>query len=264
MSSPFALFFRGKDELLVRLDDGSPLVPSDSPVAARLIPKSALSYAGPAIARAAYRIHPAEPPPTGYRFVHPRSLLVSDAPDAAKNAQDAFAALGFLNWLARHRYCGCCAAPLVPHPTEPGLRCPACERIFYPQMSPAIIVRVIRPDDGRILLARHRNRNQDVWTLIAGFVNLGESADACVHREVREETGLALESVRLLDTAYWPFPNSFMIAYTAVAAPPFEPIRPQPEELLDAAWFPVDDLPSTLPPGSLAYRLIHLDDGQKA
>lgn len=257
-ASPYALFFRGKDEVLLRIEDGSPLILSTAPVAARLIPKAALSYAGPALAHAAYRLQNNELAPTGHRFAHPRELLASPSPAAADLARDVFGALGFLNWLSRHRYCGCCAAPLRPHPVEPALCCPACSRLFYPQMSPAIIVRVTRPDDGRILLARHRNRNQDFWTLLAGFVNLGENADDCVRREVREETGLSLASLRLLDTAYWPFPNSFMLAYLATAAPPFDPIRPQPEELLDARWFSLDDLPSTLPPGSLAHRLIHL------
>ena len=256
MPPPFALFFRGKAEVLLRDDDASPFIPVDSPVAARLVPKAALAYAGPALPHPAYRLNPAEPAPAAHHFAHPRDLLAH--PDSAPVVPDVFGALGFLNWLSRHRYCGCCAAPLRPHPAEPALHCPACGRLFYPQMSPAVIVRVTRPDDGRILLARHCRRNQDVWTLLAGFVNLGESADQCVHREIREETGLTLASVRLLDTAYWPFPNSFMLAYVATAAPPFEPLRPQPDELLAADWFPLDALPATLPPGSLAHRLIHL------
>lgn len=269
MNSPFFLFHQNT----VLAFAGDPAAPDPSPSAAPpgaaspLLPPALLPllstppfaaadrYTGPALPHPAFRLPtsaPRPPAPPSCLWLHPRDFAAAKSP----LAPDLFSALGFMNWKADHRYCGRCAAPLAPHPTEPALACPSCGKLFYPRVSPAVIVRVTRPSDGAILLARHRQRNQDVWSCIAGFMNLGEPPEDAVRREVMEETSLTVDTLRFVDLAYWPFPNSLMFAYTARYVS--GTIKIQESELLEAAFFPPDALPPTPPPGSLAHRLLHL------
>lgn len=139
------------------------------------------------------------------------------------------------------------------HPVEVARRCTACGAVVWPDVSPAVIVRVER--EGKILLARHAYRDREVYACIAGHVDTGETAEECVRREVREETGLEIDGIRYRGSQHWPFPNQLMLAFTArwVSGD----IRVQEEELLEAAWFDPAALPCTPTAGSVAYRLIH-------
>ena len=139
------------------------------------------------------------------------------------------------------------------HPVEVARQCSACGEVAWPDVSPAVIVRVEK--EGKILLARHAYRNRDIFACIAGHVDTGETAEECVRREVREETGLEIDDIRYRGSQPWPFPNQLMLAFTARWAG--GEIRVQEEELLEADWFSPDNLPKTPLPGSVAYRLIH-------
>ena len=140
------------------------------------------------------------------------------------------------------------------HPAE-GMarRCAACGTVVWPDVSPAVIVRVEK--EGRILLARHAYRDREVWACIAGHLDAGETAEECVRREVREETGLEVDDIRYRGSQHWPFPNQLMLAFTArwVSGE----IRVQEEELLEAGWHDPGALPRTPGRGSVAWRLIH-------
>ena len=178
-----------------------------------------------------------------------RQLLGGGSPWGAAAGR----ALGLLNWRKRTRYCGRCGGRMEEHPVEVARRCTVCGEMVWPDVSPAVIVRVEK--EGKILLARHAYRNRDLFACIAGHVDTGETAEECVRREVREETGLEVDSIRYRGSQHWPFPNQLMLAFTArwVSGE----IRVQEEELLEAAWFSPDNLPKTPLPGSVAYRLIH-------
>lgn len=178
-----------------------------------------------------------------------RQLLGGGSPWGAAASR----ALGLLNWRKRNRYCGRCGGRMEEHPVEVARRCSACGEMAWPDVSPAVIVRVEK--EGKILLARHAYRNRDVFACIAGHVDTGETAEECVRREVREETGLEVDDIRYRGSQHWPFPNQLMLAFTArwVSGE----IRVQEEELLEAGWFAPDELPKTPLPGSVAYRLIH-------
>jgi len=191
----------------------------------------------------------ADDPPAGGEWVRLRELLGAAAPQAAT----ACRALGMLNWRAAHRFCGACGGALAEHPTETARICAACGRVEYPNLAPAVIVRVEK--EGRILLARHVQRIPDLWTCLAGYVELGESLEECVRREVREEAGIDVDDVRYVGSQHWPYPNQMMVGFRARWAS--GELKLQPEELAEARWFDPAELPKIPPPGSMAWRLIH-------
>mgnify|MGYP001029588185 CR=1 FL=1 len=191
----------------------------------------------------------AEDPPPGFAWVRVRVLIGAESPWAGA----ACRALGMLNWRATHRFCGVCGGPMEEHPVEMAGKCAACGHVEYPAISPAVIVRVEK--EGKILLGRHVQRIPDLYTCLAGYVEVGESAEECVRREVREEAGIEVSGVRYAGSQHWPYPNQLMLAF--VAQWKSGDIRLQPEELSDAQWFDPSDLPNIPPEGSVAYRLIH-------
>ena len=190
----------------------------------------------------------AEDPPPGCAWARLRTLLGAESPHAAA----ACRALGLLNWRAAHRFCGACGGPMAEHATETARLCTACGRVTYPSLAPAVIVRVEKA--GKILLAQHVQRIPDLWTCLAGYVELGESLEDCVRREVREEAGIEVGNVQYVGSQHWPYPNQLMLAFTAQWRS--GELRLQPEELSAARWFDPADLPKIPPPGSMAYRLI--------
>ena len=169
------------------------------------------------------------------------------------DAAPAFRARALASWRQTSRYCGCCGHPMEEHPELTACQCPNCGQLAFPRISPCIIVAVYK--GGRILLARHVQRNQDIYACLAGFVEAGESAEAAVKREVWEETGLQVKNIRYRGSQSWPFPDQLMLGFTAEWAE--GEIRVQPDEIADARFFDLDRLPETPAPGSLAWRLIH-------
>ncbi len=162
----------------------------------------------------------------------------------------------FLNWVKVARYCGCCGAPLVDDPAEGfkagARRCSACGQIFYPHISPAIIVAIIK--DKKLLLAHNARFPSGRFGLIAGFVEAGESLEEACRREIREETGMEVRNLRYRCSQTWPFPDSLMLAYVA----DWESGRacPDGEEISELRWCAGDSLPDIPPRGSVARRLI--------
>ena len=191
----------------------------------------------------------AEAAPNGCDWVRVRQMIAAEsdwAPTACR-------ALGILNWRALHRFCGICGGEMEEYDDVMARQCRHCHHIEYPSASPAVIVRVDR--DGKILLARHAQRSQQFYTCLAGYVEVGESAEACVHREIKEETGLEVTDVRYAGSQHWPYPNQLMLAFTARWQS--GELQLQKEELSDAQWFDPAELPDVPPAGSVAYQLIH-------
>lgn len=157
-----------------------------------------------------------------------------------------------VGWRAANRFCGGCGGALERHESERAMRCPACGRLFYPRINPAVIVLVT--NGGRVLLTRKANNLYPFWSLVAGFVEAGESLEETVGRELREETGLRVRDVRYAMSQPWPFPNNLMIGFTAEYAG--GDLRPDGGELDAAGWFGPDELPAIPGPVSIARRLI--------
>jgi NAD+ diphosphatase len=190
----------------------------------------------------------AEHPPPGFEWARLRTLLGAESPHAAA----ACRALGLLNWRAGHRFCGKCGGAIEEHPTEVAGKCTGCGQVEYPSLTPAVIVRVEK--EGKILLAQHVQRIPDLWTCLAGYVELGESLEDCVRREVKEEAGIDVGDIRYVASQHWPYPNQMMVGFAAQWKS--GDLVLQADELSAARWFDPADLPKIPPPGSMAYRLI--------
>lgn len=157
-----------------------------------------------------------------------------------------------LEWDRAHRFCGACGTATGRVATERARRCPACGHVAYPRVSPAMMVLVWR--EGELLLARSPHYVPGVYSALAGFVEAGESLEDCVHREVAEEVGVRVEDLRYYGSQSWPFPHSLMVAYTARWTA--GEIVPQPGEIEDARWYPLDALPAIPPRFSISGHLI--------
>ncbi|MDQ6876406.1 MAG: NAD(+) diphosphatase [Candidatus Dormibacteraeota bacterium] len=144
-----------------------------------------------------------------------------------------------LEWSFAHAFCGRCGSPTDYSPTELARTCPSCGAIFYPRLTPAVITLVRRGSD--ILLARGRRFGSNFYSLIAGFVEPGETLEQAVAREVLEEVGIEIEDIRYFGSQSWPFPSQMMVGFTAHHAS--GSIQINESELSDARWFPIDELP---------------------
>lgn len=155
-------------------------------------------------------------------------------------------------WEQRTRFCGACGSPTEDLPSERGKRCTKCGSLFFPGASTAVIVAVNRED--KILLAHNKGFKPGLFSLVAGFVDPGETLEQAVVREVREETGIEIGALRYVMSQPWPFPNSLMAAFTAEYVS--GEIRVDGKEIAEAAWFERDSLPEIPRPGAIANKLI--------
>ena len=152
-----------------------------------------------------------------------------------------------------HKYCGYCGHEMHWSDYEWACLCSNCKQRYYPQIAPSIIV-AIRKND-QILLAKHARHRSGLYTVLAGFVEVGETLEQAVAREVMEESQIRIKNLRYVASQPWPFPHSLMLAYMADYNG--GEINIDRHELLDAQWFRYDQLPINLPPpGTVARRLI--------
>jgi NAD+ diphosphatase len=161
-------------------------------------------------------------------------------------------ALGLTAWDRDHRYCGRCGSATERSTTERVRTCDTCGQDAYPRLSPAVIVLV--EHDGRALLARNARTKMPFFSTLAGFVEIGESLEQTVAREIREEAGIEVTDVRYFGSQPWPFTGSLMIGFTARWAS--GELAPDPAEITEAAWFPPHALPTIPPKLSIARELI--------
>ncbi|MBR1667860.1 MAG: NAD(+) diphosphatase [Bacteroidaceae bacterium] len=157
-----------------------------------------------------------------------------------------------LYWDSNTKYCGVCGAPMR-RTTIISKQCTHCGKEIWPQVSPAIIVRIRRGD--QILLVHAKNfRRSEMYGLVAGFVETGETLEECVVREVQEEVGLVIENIRYFGSQPWPYPCGIMIGFTADYVS--GEVHVQEEELSNAGWFDREHLPPIPDKMSIARKLI--------
>jgi NAD+ diphosphatase len=150
------------------------------------------------------------------------------------------------------RFCGRCGTKTGPVFFERAKRCPACGLVVYPRISPAIIVLITRGEE--ILLARSPRFPGGMHSVIAGFVESGETLEHAVHREVKEEVGIAVKNLRYFASEPWPFPDSLMIGFVAEYAA--GEIEIDNNEIVSAGWFSRDALPPLPASMSISRALI--------
>ena len=166
--------------------------------------------------------------------------------------QAAGLAYHIINWDLKNQYCGKCGSHNVNKPGERAKVCPECGNIVFPRISPAVIVAVVKDD--KILLGRGSRSPTNFYSVIAGFVEPGETLEECLKREVKEETGIEVKNIRYFGSQPWPYPDSLMVGFTAEYAG--GEIQIDGTEILDAAWFTVDRLPMIPGKISISRRLI--------
>jgi NAD+ diphosphatase len=141
--------------------------------------------------------------------------------------------LGLANWHAAHTHCPRCGATTQPDQSGWIRRCPQDDSEHYPRTDPAVIM-AVTDDADRLLLARSPQWPEGRLSVLAGFVEPGESLEAAVAREVFEEVGVVVEQVRYLGNQPWPFPSSLMVGFTSRAVDPT--LHLDMEEIVDAIW----------------------------
>lgn len=189
-------------------------------------------------------------PPEGTRTVPLRQLygVLTD-----EDWGIAGRALGLVAWERDHRHCGRCGQPTARSATERARTC-GCGFVAYPRISPAVIVAVER--EGRLLLARNARTRSPFHSVLAGFVDVGESLEDCVARELAEEAGITVTDVRYFGSQPWPLTGSLMVGFLARWAG--GELVPEPSEIFEAGWFGPHELPPL--PGSLSIARSLIDD----
>lgn len=243
--------FRGGD-LLVKMLEGK---------RARLLRTDELSSLGLAIVRSQYlgtldgtpcisaELAPDAAEAPGHRFGGLRQAFAWLDPEEFHVASAGFQ---IQHWDHHHRFCPGCGGPVHLKATERAKRCDACERDLYPPVVPAIIVRVTRGD--ALLMTRQPRFPPGMYGLVAGFLEPGESLEACVAREVLEETGIRVRNIQYFGSQPWPFPHQIMIGFTAEHAS--GDIVVDTKELEEARWFERASMPLLPPPISIARKLV--------
>ncbi len=188
-------------------------------------------------------------PPHGFSLLGLRRLfgiLEDDLYNVAVRAKQ------ILFWDQTHQFCGRCATETHPAEHERAKVCPSCGLTSYPRIAPAVIVAVTRGNE--LLLARAQRFPEGFYSVLAGFVEVGETLEECVHREIREEVGIEVDHIRYFGSQPWPFPHSLMIAFTAEYAG--GALQIETSEIADAGWFRADRLPRIPEKISIARSLI--------
>jgi NAD+ diphosphatase len=149
-------------------------------------------------------------------------------------------ALLLLNHVRENQRCGVCGSQMIMKVSgnDRAMLCANCDNMVWPKTAPAIIVAVTKGD--RLLLAHNKMFPEGMYSVLAGFVEMGETFEDCVKREVFEEVGIKVHNIKYFGSQPWPFPNSMMIGFTAEYLD--GEIKVDNEEIVDAKWFPKEEV----------------------
>ncbi len=186
----------------------------------------------------------------GYQWLNLRSQLGLISDDYF---QLAGRALQILRWHLDHQYCGRCGKPTQQHQNDLAKTCNDCLLDFYPRLSPCVIVLVTRGD--YCLLAHHAKSRSEIFSCLAGFIEIGESPEQTVGREVMEEVSVSVNNIRYIASQPWPFPGQLMLGYFADFVS--GDIIADQKEILTAAWYHYNQLPNVPSAATISGRLIN-------
>lgn len=162
-------------------------------------------------------------------------------------------AMHLARWYDNNRFCGRCAGTMVPSESERALCCPDCGQIVYPRINPVVIVGVT--DGNRLLLGKNANSAYKNYGLISGFMEVGETLEDTVRREVMEEVGLRVKNIHYYKSQPWAFSESLLVGFFAEVDGNTEPYL-DGYELSEATWFIREDLPAGDSNFSLTWNMI--------
>ena len=182
------------------------------------------------------------------QWVSPRELLTA----AEQVFELAARAVQVALFLQTHRFCGQCGSAMSLVNWELAMLCNKCGHRCYPRIAPCVLVGIIHNDN--ILLARSSRHRPGFYSILAGFVESGETLEQAAVREVKEEVGVDIANLRYVGSQPWPFPHSLMTGFIADYAG--GDIVCQPQEIEEAAWYPLDALPEVPPIETLSGKII--------
>jgi len=159
------------------------------------------------------------------------------------------------NWYASAKYCGTCGTALVHDKRERMMRCPSCNAMHYPKISPAVIVGVIDRENKKLLLTKYAGREYKKYALIAGYAEIGETIEGTVRREVYEETGIHVKNVRYYKCQPWSFTDTLLFGFFCDLDGDGH-IRLDEEELSVGEWLSPDEIPMEYDGISLTNEMI--------
>ncbi len=159
------------------------------------------------------------------------------------------------NWYASTKYCCCCGTALVHDTKERMMRCPICDAVYYPKISPAVIVGVIDRQKEQILMTKYAGREYKKYALIAGFTEIGETAEDTVRREVMEEVGIQVKNIRYYKSQPWSFTDTLLLGFYCDLDGD-DTILLDREELSTGEWLHRDEIPTVYDGISLTNEMI--------
>lgn len=170
--------------------------------------------------------------------------------------QEAFAGMTahhLYMWYRDNRFCGRCGTEMVHDDVQRMMKCPKCGNMVFPKIAPAVLAAV--QHDGKMLLTKYAHGDGN-YALVAGFVEIGETAEECVAREVMEETGLRVKNVRYYDSQPWGFAGNLMLAYIAELDGDDATIHRDTSELAVAEWVAPEEITEIFDYSSLTREMI--------
>ena len=158
-----------------------------------------------------------------------------------------------MHWIKSNKHCGYCGSIKTFSESEEALFCKCNNIMVYPTISPCVLALIYK--DNKILLARNSLFPEGLFSALAGFIEVSETAEECVEREVFEEVSLKVKNVKYFGSQSWPFPSQLMLAYTCE----YESgeINVDGKEIVEADWYDLDNLPNTPPNSTLSGTLIN-------
>jgi NAD+ diphosphatase len=244
-------FIFNSDKLLVKIVDNEAIIPTAKSIEEFKISSISIHYMGILNEHNCYAVNTnsVEVGDQSMCFKPLRSLYDDLDEDIFLLAGKA---LQIIKWEETHKYCGRCGSNTDTIEGQYAKICPKCGFISYPRISPAVITAVIK--DGQILMAHNKSFPGNRHSVIAGFVEPGETLEECVQREIFEEVGIKVKNIKYFSSQPWPFPNSMMVGF--VAEYESGEISVDGDEITKADWFKTFDtigLPSKM---SIARELI--------
>ncbi|OPX59185.1 MAG: ADP-ribose pyrophosphatase [Methanobacterium sp. PtaB.Bin024] len=250
-TAPSYWFVFNENRMMVCEDNDKTIIPQADKLEELNISPVRTQYLGTLDGHSCYstEVNPGTLAPEGMVFRDLRSLYLDLDEDIFLLAGKA---IQVVNWDSDHQFCGKCGTPTRTMSDEMAKICPECGFISHTRISPAVITAIVK--DGKLLMAKHSRTSGDMYGLIAGFVEAGETIEEAVQRETMEEVGLKVKNIQYFGSQPWPFPNSLMLGFTA----DYESgdIQADGNEIIDAHWFGADELPRLPSKMSIAGELI--------